>query len=228
MPMDGTNGIGSYGSSSVSKLLDNLGTSAISPTGTQAGISTDTQSTLTAVSISAFGKQINAMYAELKEIEDPGQRESALAGMREVVKELASEGPGKMLDFVQSVNDLGQAGAADFFATANTVAQSGNNLGGFVNTFLALDSTEEQTAFVAAAEEIVEDETANAAEQRETFNRFLTAVNEIDTTEQTEEQRAGALSSFYDALRNQATIEAKNDFLTEYNSKPEEETAAEE
>ena len=97
-----------------------------------------------------------------------------------------------------------------------------------MNTFLALDSTEEQTAFVAAAEEIVEDETANAAEQRETFNRFLTAVNEIDTTEQTEEQRAGALSSFYDALRNQATIEAKNDFLTEYNSKPEEETAAEE
>ena len=100
MGYDGINGLGSLNQALVSNVLSNASVSHATSATKSSDSSSGDLSSLGSVSISAFSKQINGMYDELKQIENEEEREMALEGLRQVVMDMAGQSdPSKMLDF---------------------------------------------------------------------------------------------------------------------------------
>ena len=173
------------------------------------------------VSISAYGKKINAMYEDLKAIKDPEAREQAQEGMRQVMTDMAGNGtdPAKMVDFMQTIGELQETDTAafqDFFSTANTLKDGGYDMERWLDTFLELDDHGLEKSFMDRTNEIAASDSENNNENMVTFDEFIDGVREIIASGLEEEERNNLLDDFFDGLALKDNLAAKREFISDF------------
>lgn len=174
------------------------------------------------VSISAYGKKINAMYEDLKAIKDPGAREQALEGMRQVMTDMAGNGttdPAKMVDFMQTIGELQETDTAafqDFFTTANILKDGGYDMEKWLDTFLKLDDPGLAKSFMERTNEILASDSENDSENMVTFEEFIAGVRKIIASGLEKVEQKDLLGDFFDGLALKDDLAAKREFMSDF------------
>ena len=221
MAMDGVNNHGGLGGGTIKTLLENLTPAGKDASSRRAAADRAIISgSMTRVTVSAFGKQINEMHAELKTIEDPQAREQALAGMQQVMMGMAGgSDPSRMVNFMQTMGELQESDSAtfrEFFQTADQLSAGGFNMDRWLDTFVSIGDRGLQGAFLAETRSIINDPEAGAVEKRTTFNQFLGAVNSIMSGDGEDGSINAAMSRFVEGMAGAADLASKNDFMKTY------------
>lgn len=183
--------------------------------GTNKSTSLDTSyinASMSEVSISSFGKQINTFYSALNSIADPAAKQQARDGLNSVMQSFIADPDSlRTNNFMQTMTEL-QGQDSDlfqsFFQTANTVNNIGYNLSTWVDTFTNLEGHSAQHAYINESN-IILNSTQDAALKQTVFNEFV-------TTTQTVMDTANDPDKYFSSLADQQSLEDKSKFMANY------------
>jgi len=211
-------------STTTQMIVNYLATSRVNATaganaGTQPLGSDYITGALNAVSISAFGRQINAFYAALGGISDPQARQTATRGLTEVMQAFINDPQSaRTASFFNTLQGYGQSDPAffqSFFTTAGRLAAEGQDVGRWTNTFVELGDSGTERGFVGATGAIL-DAGSGSTGLGDTLNQFLDSVNRILGSGLGAEAQAAQFADFFGGLGQATDLSGKRDFMSHY------------
>jgi hypothetical protein len=175
---------------------------------------------LDAVTMSAAGKQINSMYAELGKIADPDQKDQAQQAFRTAITDqVTGSGGEETRNFLLSMQKLSENDSGTFqatFQTAATLNEGGYDTNGFLNTVTRLDGTGFQGSFVRETNNIVTNQEASEETKHDVFSNFMGSVNGIMNQGFSSEDLTSAFSGFFSEIGRTESLEDKNNFMNQF------------
>jgi len=220
------NGINGYASSTmIQRVLSAVGVNTND--GLSSTYSNDIlNSSLSRVTISTFGSQINQIYNRLKTIEDPAEREAALGGMRDVFTNLVTDpSTDKMFSFVSTANRTSETDLTAFQAIFTNGTEDASNAPDASDTAQA--STRWTDMYGAVSASGLNGQFANAglgiitaeggsSEKQQTYDALLAKSYDILNADLTDTERANVAEAFFNGLSDQSSVADKQDFISNF------------
>jgi hypothetical protein len=169
------------------------------------------------LNISSFGKSLNALYNDLKNIDNQADRTAALEGAKNIIISLAKNSDGtELAKFTQSLNVLKEDNTQTFnklFINANRLNDIHQDIGSWVKTFSNLYSTGFQKDYINETDTILNTQADNS-EKLLTINNFINSIDKIlNTRFPKEDILKDALTAFFKGLDNSQDLNTKNDYM---------------
>ncbi|OQA06653.1 MAG: hypothetical protein BWY66_01758 [bacterium ADurb.Bin374] len=160
-------------------------------------------------SLSAAGTQVSQFANAL------GTNGEAQAGLRAFTTELtknwySTETP-TIMKGLRDIQETDTRLFASAFAAAGQIANAGGNTTSFMKTLTALNTPEQQSAFVASVSDIMKTEGTNAR-RTELTGSVMNTISEIQRATQGEEEKK-AMNSFLEELRSFTTNDERSQFI---------------
>ncbi len=124
--------------------------------------------------ISKFASELSTIS---KKLEATGDKK-AIDGLRQVAKQFASDQAG-FEDFMKSVDKLDKADYKAVFSTIDKMADKGLKVDKWMDTFSSISDEEPKKELLEVTNQILKDDKAGAIVQKETLNKLITSINEI-------------------------------------------------
>lgn len=213
--------INSVSQSTVSQLLGSIKSSS-----TNGAENTETNgsndylgASFNTVSISAFGQQINELYAQTNNIADANTRQLAREGLTAVMEQFA-QSPDSVTtaSFINSMQDIAETDSGlfqDFLTTAAAVKTEGFDLQQWTETFTRIGDRDSQHAFVRETNSIMESGESDALIQA-TFTEFINTTNQILDADLESEATSNQLRDYFTAVSDSESLSAKRDAIANY------------
>ncbi|SFH70366.1 hypothetical protein SAMN05192551_102257 [Tindallia magadiensis] len=166
------------------------------------------------VSLSFIGKSFAGYYESLRSEGD----QKALEGLRQMAIHL-TENPSneRAIDFSNIMRAReGEEGFLNtFFSTVHDVADSGNSLGFWFNTFTNLDAASNQDGFLSSTSNILSLE-GDKKETAGIFSEFLRMTDQAIKHFQDEDLRRENLDDFFGSLKERESIEGYRESIEDF------------
>ncbi|MBN2794586.1 MAG: hypothetical protein JXR88_04210 [Clostridia bacterium] len=146
-------------------------------------------------SISQMGKQFASYYQDIKKTNN----EEALNGLRQVAIDMASNSDSNrymmLKEDLNTLKEIDPNQYINFFQTANSVGNQYHDFGSWIDSFISIDETEQQSQFIDTSKELIEAE-GSALEVNSMFSDFLDTIQRIVK----DEDQTSKLDEFFQDL----------------------------
>ncbi len=177
-----------------------------------------------AVTISAFGQQINEFYDRLQAIEDPEARQFAATGLTALIGDLgSSQDVGESSELMVALQQLFEEEGDlfdQFFITAGELSDGGYYLGSFASNFVAIEDRQLQQGLIDQTRSILNDESSDQLLKQETFSAFMGGVGRIIHAGYEEAEMKGALGEYFSGFEATEGLRERQVFASNDGSGP--------
>ncbi len=171
---------------------------------------------MSSVSVSAYGKQLNAFHEQLNAIQDPEVRDKALQGLQTLAHDIASDPDAlRTTNLVTSLKDFMASDSGffqEFFTDLDNIGDAGLSTSLFIDTFVRIDGADQQKAFVREGGAIATAETGDENLRHAAYAEFIHGVNRTLDSGLQGDALNQRLDAYFNGLNEAADLEAKREF----------------